>query len=322
MTRRSAPLPGSCRSRGPPGGRRRRCRATSEPDPSGSRPCPHPEGSVVMDPNATLATGGAATAGGPDFRRGILRGLVSLDEHHAVFLDALLRRDSARARRAIDDALAAGVPVPDIYFSVLEPALREIGHRWAIGVLNVAEEHYATAVAQSILDGLGRMLPRAPRDGRLAVVSGTPDEQHALGMRMVADFLEADGWEVLMLGPGAPAHDLAALVESEQPDVVALSTATAGRPRRRRRGDPRARRAEATTVHRRRRPVLDRRNAPDGARLRRRPRPAGPARTRRRAARADPAGRALTSATPGRGAASACRCGSPCTSGRTRASCP
>jgi methanogenic corrinoid protein MtbC1 len=45
---------------------------------------------------------------------------------------------------------------------------------------------------------------------------------------VVADFLEADGWEVLLLGPGAPAHDIAALVESEQPDLVALSTATAG----------------------------------------------------------------------------------------------
>ena len=45
---------------------------------------------------------------------------------------------------------------------------------------------------------------------------------------MVADFLEADGWEVLLLGPGAPARDIAALVEPEQPDLVALSTATAG----------------------------------------------------------------------------------------------
>ena len=59
-------------------------------------------------------------------------------------------------------------------------------------------------------------------------MSGTPDELHALGTRIVADFLEADGWEVLLLGPGAPASDIAALVESEQPDVVALSTATAG----------------------------------------------------------------------------------------------
>ena len=111
---------------------------------------------------------------------------------------------------------------------MLDPALREVGHRWAMGTLNVAEEHYATAVAQSILDGLSRQLKRAPKDGRLAVVSGTPEELHAVGLRMVADFLETDGWEVLQLGPGAPAQDIARLVESEQPDVVALSTATAG----------------------------------------------------------------------------------------------
>jgi hypothetical protein len=30
--------------------------------------------------------------------------------------------------------------------------------------------------------------------------------------------------EVLLLGPGAPVRDVAALVEAEQPDLVALST--------------------------------------------------------------------------------------------------
>jgi methanogenic corrinoid protein MtbC1 len=154
--------------------------------------------------------------------------LTAVDGYRSTFLEGLLARDSARARRSVEDALAAGVPVPDIYLDVLDPALREIGHRWAMGELNVAEEHYATAIAHSILDGLSRRLARAPRDGRLAVVTGTPDEQHTLGARMVADFLEADGWEVLMLGAGAPSEDLLALVIDEQPDLVALSTATAG----------------------------------------------------------------------------------------------
>jgi methanogenic corrinoid protein MtbC1 len=153
---------------------------------------------------------------------------VRIEAHRDAFLDGLLARDSARARRVIEHALDEGVPVPDVYLAILAPAMREVGHRWAMGAINVAEEHYATTVAQSILDGLSRRLPRVPRDGRLAVVSGTPEELHALGTRVVADFLEADGWEVLLLGPGAPAHDIAALVESEQPDLVALSTATAG----------------------------------------------------------------------------------------------
>ena len=193
----------------------------------------------------------------------------------------------------VEAALEAGVPIPDIYLEVLEPALREVGHRWAMGALNVAEEHYATAVAQSILDGLSRRLTRAPKDGRLAVVSGTPEELHAVGMRMVADFLEADGWEVLLLGPGAPAHDIAALVESEQPDLVALSTATAGVLN----GVVEIFRvavgARAAPVHRRRRAVLDRRDERDRARVRRRPRHPGPARARRGPASADPAARTV-----------------------------
>jgi methanogenic corrinoid protein MtbC1 len=153
---------------------------------------------------------------------------VDLDAHRGAYLDALLARDSARARRAIEVALAAGTPVPDVYLDVLRPAMYEIGHRWAVGELNVAEEHYATALTQRILDELSARMRMPPLDGRLAVVCGTPGELHALGPRMVADFLEADGWEVLQLGPATPAPDLAALVAAERPDVVALSTATAG----------------------------------------------------------------------------------------------
>jgi len=105
-------------------------------------------------------------------------GTVSVREHRDAFLAALLARDSARARRAVELALEEGVPIPDIYLEVLDPALREVGHRWAMGALNVAEEHYATAVARSILDGLSRRLTRVPKDGRLAIVSGTPAELH------------------------------------------------------------------------------------------------------------------------------------------------
>jgi len=148
-----------------------------------------------------------------------------------AFLAGLLARRSVRARAAVDDALADGVPITDIYLEILQPALYEIGHRWAIDQLNVAEEHYATAVTQQLLDELSARMRMPPRDGRLAVVSGTPGELHALGARMVADFLEADGWEVIQLGASTPAPDLARLVDAEQPDVVALSASTpAGLP--------------------------------------------------------------------------------------------
>jgi methanogenic corrinoid protein MtbC1 len=156
-------------------------------------------------------------SGGPD-----------LGPYRDAYVDALKRRDSGRARRAVDAALAAGTAIMDVYLDVLQPALYAIGHDWAMGDLNVAEEHYATAVTQRLLDELSARMRVPPRDGRLAVVTGTPGELHALGARVVADILESDGWEVLLLGAATPADDLAALVDAERPDVVALSTTTAG----------------------------------------------------------------------------------------------
>ena len=154
--------------------------------------------------------------------------MVRAEPHRDAYLRALVERDSTAARRAVDAALAAGLSVDDIYIQVMQPALYEIGHRWALGDLNVAQEHYATSLTQSLLDVLSANRQRPPPDGRLAIVTATPEEQHTLGARMVADFLEADGWEALLLGAGPPARDVLELVDLERPDLVALSTSTAG----------------------------------------------------------------------------------------------
>ena len=102
--------------------------------------------------------------------------------------------------------------MPDVYLGILQPALYEVGQEWAAGELDIAREHYATAVTLTVLGALGPRMRTAPKDGRLAVVSGSPEERHAVGVQMVADFLEGDGWEVLNLGASTPARDLARLV--------------------------------------------------------------------------------------------------------------
>src|SRR3954454_12080196 len=148
-----------------------------------------------------------------------------------AYLEALLARDVGAARRVVDAALEAGLAVPDIYLGVLQAALYDIGRCWAVGDFSIAEEHAATAVTQSLLGMLGPRMRTAPKDGRLAIVTGSPEERHALGVQMVADFLESDGWEVLNLGASTPARDLAQMADMERPDVVALSTSTpAGLP--------------------------------------------------------------------------------------------
>jgi MerR family transcriptional regulator, light-induced transcriptional regulator len=156
---------------------------------------------------------------------------MGVGEHRRAYVEALRARDAGAARATVDAALDVGVSVPDVYLEILQPALYEVGHEWAAGEIDVAREHYATAVTLTVLGALGPRMRRAPKDGRLALVSGSPEERHAVGVQMVADFLESDGWEVLNLGASTPATDLARLADAEQPDVVALSTSTpAGLP--------------------------------------------------------------------------------------------
>jgi methanogenic corrinoid protein MtbC1 len=145
------------------------------------------------------------------------------------YLAALLAGDATHARHVVDAAVRTGVPIADVYLEVLAPAMQEVGERWSAGELSVAYEHYATAITQGVLGVLGPQMRVAPTSGRLAVVACTPGERHALGAQMVADFLEGNGWEVLHLGPSLPTADLVALVESEQPDAVVLSTSTVDR---------------------------------------------------------------------------------------------
>jgi methanogenic corrinoid protein MtbC1 len=153
----------------------------------------------------------------------------ALADAATAYVQALLARDDRQARAQIEGLVHRGVRIVDIYTLVLAPALEEIGELWSLEQVSVAQEHYATEVTAQLLTLLAPDRRLAPTRGRLAVVTASPDEHHALGARMLADLLERGGWEVIALGAAAPAEALADLVAAECPDVVALSTATVGR---------------------------------------------------------------------------------------------
>jgi len=151
----------------------------------------------------------------------------SPDQVREEYLEALAGADLAGARNVLDDAIEAGMSVREIYLEVLQPALYEIGRRWSHAEISVAQEHLATAATQSAMARLAEGLADGSRRVRpgSAVVACVSDELHAVGGRMVADFLEADGWRVTFLGQLTPGLELADLAARQGAHVVALSAA-------------------------------------------------------------------------------------------------
>jgi methanogenic corrinoid protein MtbC1 len=143
------------------------------------------------------------------------------------YVNALAAGDVTAAERLV---LESTLDVRTLYEQVLQPALYEIGRRWEEAEISVAQEHLATAATQSLMARLADRFDRvAPRRGRRVLVACAEGELHAIGVRMVADFLEADGWDVLFVGALSPPSAVAELATAQGVDVVALSATLAQR---------------------------------------------------------------------------------------------
>src|SRR3954462_3456382 len=150
-----------------------------------------------------------------------------MPELRTRYVDALISGDLAAAERLIVDS---GTDVRVLYLEVLQPALYEIGRRWAQAEISVAQEQLATATTQSLMARLAdRFDGGAPRRDRRVLLACAEGELHSIGVRMVADFLEADGWDVLFVGALSPPSSVAELAAAQGVDVVALSAALAQR---------------------------------------------------------------------------------------------
>lgn len=159
----------------------------------------------------------ACASGAPSVHEGLEPGSLSLR-----YVEALLEGDRPRAFALIESAREAGTTVAEIYVNVLQPALEEVGRRWSEGAIDVAQEHYVTAATELLMSKLHRIEPAPDPKGRL-LAACVPGETHALGLRMITDLLELEGWTTMFLGGDVPVQAIVAAAKRHHPDVVALS---------------------------------------------------------------------------------------------------
>jgi methanogenic corrinoid protein MtbC1 len=108
--------------------------------------------------------------------------------------------------------------------------MHEIGRMWETAAISVAQEHLSNQITQTVIATLAPHVSGGEPVGasRVALVSSSPGEMHAVGAQMVGDFLEAQGWTVLALGANIPVGELVELVRAREAQLVALSTALPG----------------------------------------------------------------------------------------------
>jgi methanogenic corrinoid protein MtbC1 len=141
----------------------------------------------------------------------------------ARYLELLLDIRRREAFDAVLNEIEAGMPLDAVYIDVLQSAMYEVGRLWQTNAIDVAAEHYVTAATQVLM---AQLFPRAliqERMGRSMIGCCLGSELHELGMRMVCDFFEFEGWDTYFMGAITPDNSFLGVVRSRLPDLVCLS---------------------------------------------------------------------------------------------------
>lgn len=140
-----------------------------------------------------------------------------------AYLEALLRGDRQAASALVLDGVSGGVPVKDAYLRILQPVQREVGRLWQMNRLTVAQEHYCTAATQLVMSQLYPWVFSGPKNGRTLVAACVAGDLHEIGVRMVSDFFEMDGWNTFYLGANTPTPSVLKILKERRADVLLLS---------------------------------------------------------------------------------------------------
>jgi DNA-binding transcriptional MerR regulator len=137
---------------------------------------------------------------------------LSLDEY-----------DERGAQSALD-RLLADFSVETALRDVVMPYLHDLGERWALNKVSVAQEHFASNLLRGRLAGLARGWGYG--EGPRAILACAPGEQHDLALLAFGIVLHRSGWRVEYLGANTPVADLIRTARDVHADLVVVAAVT------------------------------------------------------------------------------------------------
>ncbi|WP_129678253.1 B12-binding domain-containing protein [Candidatus Chloroploca sp. Khr17] len=144
--------------------------------------------------------------------------------HFERYLELLLLADTRAALQVASAYIQSPAMITTWWQHVVQPAMYEIGERWAEGQISVGQEHLATAITQRVIAHFYPQILDLPHQKGKIVVTSSPGEFHELGARMLSDLLEIAGWNTYYTGANTPAESVVALAAQTQAQAVCIST--------------------------------------------------------------------------------------------------
>ena len=149
----------------------------------------------------------------------------AMEQHQNQLENALLQGDYRAAQTIVNNLQDAGHSIIEIDVCLIQSALYNIGEKWQSNLVSVAQEHLATATAQTVMANAFSRVCLPSANGQKALFACVEGNHHAVGRRMVSDAFELRGWDVQFLGANVPIRALLEQTNDWKPDLLGLSIA-------------------------------------------------------------------------------------------------
>lgn len=140
------------------------------------------------------------------------------------YTEALLAGKRSYATQLVQGLASQGKSLIELYDEIFIPSQQKIGYLWHNGKISVVQEHYVTAATQAIISGLYETFFFDPGTEMPTMFAACAEgELHEIGIRYIADYFQAQGWNTRYFGANVPGDDLFKEISANKPAVVALS---------------------------------------------------------------------------------------------------
>jgi len=142
---------------------------------------------------------------------------------HKELLNLLMSGDRSKCSELVRNYLNNGASIEVLYETIIKEALYEVGELWEYNKISVATEHLASAIVEGILNEIYFKIISGDKINKTVILSCTEDEYHQIGIKMISDVFEMNGWNSYFLGANTPTDELISFSKTIKPDIFAIS---------------------------------------------------------------------------------------------------
>jgi methanogenic corrinoid protein MtbC1 len=139
----------------------------------------------------------------------------------------LVSGERRAARELVETVYDAGIPAETVAKDLFWPLLEAVSALYRKDQITTLSHHFATRMLRMLVDqAQARYTMNAPRGKRVTMFCG-PNETEELAGQLVADLLEADGYEVAFAGGGVANDEIREELSQREPDTLLLFASSA-----------------------------------------------------------------------------------------------